>query len=246
MPAPMPAKIILIHGAWAGPWVWDALCPELEAFGHAPVALALPGDGTHPTPPEAVEVEDFFTALDEAIGEGPAVLVGHSGGGMLVQAAACRWPERVSHGVWIAGMLLKPGQSFDDIQETIAGPGGRIGVTPHIQASPGGTTSTVPTCASIHHFFQDLPEDVAEGAAARLTPQPSAGYRIPVTGGPAFDALPKLYIHANMDNSVLPDAQRLMCAGQSNLMVIDMDTGHAPQVGAPGELARHIHRWLNA
>ncbi|MEM8849671.1 MAG: alpha/beta fold hydrolase, partial [Pseudomonadota bacterium] len=69
---------------------------------------------------------DIVVALSEAIEAEPGsvALVGHSGGGMLVTPGATADPHRVSHGIWIAGMLTPDGRSFDDI----AGPGRRFGV----------------------------------------------------------------------------------------------------------------------
>ncbi|WP_238364585.1 alpha/beta fold hydrolase [Mesobacterium pallidum] len=238
--------LLLIHGAWAGPWVWDDLVPALAARGIAARALALPGDGHHAVPVSAVTPEDFRACLADAMEalDGPVALVGHSGGGMLVTSGATWFPDRVSHGIWIAGMLLPGGETFDDIQQRIAGPGRRIGVTPHVLHAEGGRSSSVPEAAAMAHFFQDLPEDVARAAARRLTPQPAAGYRIATPAGPGFATLPKLYVRAGRDRSVLPEAQDMMCDGIPALEVMRMDTGHVPQVADPEGLARGIAAWL--
>jgi len=34
---------LLLHGAWAGHWVWDGVSPMLAAAGYAVVAPDLPG-----------------------------------------------------------------------------------------------------------------------------------------------------------------------------------------------------------
>jgi pimeloyl-ACP methyl ester carboxylesterase len=239
-----PERLILIHGAWAAAWVWEALVDALQELGREAVALDLPGDGHHPIAAGDVRPEDYLDCLAQATGDGPVALIGHSGGGMLVTAAADRLAARVTHGIWIAGMLLPGGESFDDIQERVAGPGQRIGVTPHIRPSHDGLTSTVPPEAAVRHFFQDLDPETAARAAARLTPQPAAGHRITTHAGPGFDALPKLYVLATQDNSVVPEAQRLMCEGVAGLDIVEMDSGHAPQVSRPDELARVIDTWL--
>jgi len=241
-----PERLILIHGAWAGAWVWEALVAALSRLGREALALDLPGDGIHPIAAEDVVLEDYFDALDAAIGAGPVALVGHSGGGMLVTAAAERFGGRVGHGIWVAGMLLKAGESFDDIQAQVAGPGQKIGVTPHILPSADGTSSTVPPAAALEHFFQDLEPKVAARAADRLTPQPTVGHRIPSVAGPAMDRLPKLYVQATQDRSVRPQAQRIMCAGWDKLDVTQMNTGHVPQVADPDGLAAIIDDWLSA
>lgn len=249
MPAPMsvnPERLILIHGAWAGAWVWDRLVVELAKLGWPAEALNLPGDGFHSIALNDATEADFHNCLAEAIHAGPTpvALVGHSGGGMLVTSGAIAHPDLVSHGIWVAGMLIPDGRSFDDIQEDIVGPGKRLGVTPHVVQSPDGLSSTVPKEAAIAHFFQDAPAHEAANAAARLTPQPVSGHRLRTKAGAEFDSLPKLYVQANEDRSVLPQAQRLMSDCVANLSVLEMATGHVPQLTKPGELAALINGWL--
>lgn len=219
---------------------------ELTRLGRNAVTLDLPGDGTHPMPPDRAKEEDFHACFDAAIlaSPGPVALIGHSGGGMLVTAAATRHPSRVSNGIWLAGMLIPDGRSFDQICAEVAGAGAKICVTPHIQASPDGLTSTVPPEAAIAHFFDDFPPNQARAAAARLTPQPTSGHRIATKTGPQFAALPKLYLLATRDKSVLPAVQRHMCAGVENLTLRQIDSGHVPQVTKPRALAALIDRWL--
>ena len=243
---PLPERLILIHGAWAGPWVWDGLIPELGARGLRSEALALPGDGTHPIPPEAACEADFHACLAEAIRRepGPVALVGHSGGGMLVTAGADAFPGAVSHAIWIAGMLIPDGRSFDDIQEDIVGKGNRFGVTPHVRLSADGTTSTVPKEAAMAFFFQDAPRDLAAAAASKLTPQPTAGHRLRTQTGAAFAAVRKLYVLAASDRSVIPAAQRAMAGSVEGVTVVPVDAGHVPQLTQPRRLAAIMADWL--
>lgn len=245
---PRPERLILIHGAWAGAWVWDGLIGELGALGWQAEALDLPGDGHHRIPPEAAVEADFHDAIAVAIhaGPGPVALVGHSGGGMLVTAGATAHPERVSHGIWIAGMLIPDGRSFDDVQEDLMGPGGRFGVTPHVRPSADGRTSTVPRQAAIAHFLHDADPAQAAAAADRLTPQPAAGHRLRTRANAGFDALPKLYVLAGDDRSVVPDAQRAMAASTGNVTLREIVSGHVPQLTRPGTLARIMNDWLNS
>ncbi|KUF11969.1 alpha/beta fold hydrolase [Pseudoponticoccus marisrubri] len=243
---PRPERLILIHGAWAGAWVWEALVPELAALGWPAEALDLPGDGAHPIPAGRVTAQDYRDTLARAIadGPGPVALVGHSGGGMLVTAGHALCPDRVSHAAWIAGMLLRDGQSFDDIQQAVAGPGQRFGITSHVVVAPDGASSTVPVDKAAALFFNDAEPETARAAAARLTPQPAAGHRMRVTRAAGFDALPKYYLLATQDRSVLPQAQRLMCDGVPKLTVEEIAAGHVPQLTRAAELAARLDRWL--
>ncbi|MEL6984911.1 MAG: alpha/beta fold hydrolase [Actinomycetota bacterium] len=248
IPVPNRPRLLLIHGAWAGAWVWDGLRQPLADLGWESEALDLPGDGFHPIPAERVTEADFERCLVDALDaeSGPVVLVGHSGGGMLVTLGATLRPDRVSHGIWIAGFLMPDGALFDDIEAEVAGDTAPIGVGPHIQPSRDGRTTTVGPDAAIAHFFHDAPDDIAAAVAARLTPQPVSGARLSTVAGPGFGDLPKLYVLASDDRSVLPAAQRLMCEGIPGLTVAEIDAGHAPQLTRAEELAELLDRWLTA
>ena len=39
------ASLVLVHGAWHGAWMWEALVPRLEAIGIDPHPITLPGLG---------------------------------------------------------------------------------------------------------------------------------------------------------------------------------------------------------
>ena len=167
-------RLLLLHGAWAGPWVWDTLVGPLAERGWESEALALPGDGHHPIAAVDATEADFRDALTAAIDavDGPVVLVGHSGGGMLVTLGATLRPGRVVGGVWIAGFLLPDGRTFDEVDAAVFGADVAVGVGPHIVLAEDGRTTTVAPEPAIAHFFHDAAPDVAAEVAARLTRSP--------------------------------------------------------------------------
>jgi len=82
--------ILLVHGAWHGPWFWDRWTDGLHAAGYAPRAVTLPA---HAQPGdrhriwtslgdyvEKVETELAFLGTD-------TVIIGHSMGGLVTQKA---------------------------------------------------------------------------------------------------------------------------------------------------------------
>jgi pimeloyl-ACP methyl ester carboxylesterase len=94
MSARTKAPVVMIHGAFAGPWAWEGFAGKFRAAGykvHLPALRHHGGD----KPPGALGqtsltdyVADLNAFLDEL--ETPPILVGHSMGGLLAQMLAAR------------------------------------------------------------------------------------------------------------------------------------------------------------
>lgn len=80
--------IVLIHGAWHGPWCWDDVAAELRSRGHEVQAVTLPGHD-HPGDHRRIwnRISQYVDAVDTAVADlsAPPMLVGHSMGGYTVQ-----------------------------------------------------------------------------------------------------------------------------------------------------------------
>lgn len=87
--------ILLIHGAWHGPWCWDAFAGRLRERGHDVRAMRLRG---HDGQPGRIwhRVRDYVEDVERAAAEfdRPPVLVGHSIGGLLVQKCLEQMPPQ--------------------------------------------------------------------------------------------------------------------------------------------------------
>src|SRR3990172_12780518 len=80
---------IFVHGAWHGGWCWYKVVPLLERAGHRVLAPDLPSLGKDKTPVSEVSLAlwaEHLCRLLEAERE-PAVLVGHSRGGIVISEA---------------------------------------------------------------------------------------------------------------------------------------------------------------
>lgn len=95
------ARIILVPGFWLGAWAWDDVAERLRALGHDVTALTLPGLEPDAQASGDVSLEDHANAIEAAIGEGPAVLVAHSGAAYPATVAIDRNVERIAHSVWV-------------------------------------------------------------------------------------------------------------------------------------------------
>lgn len=241
-----PKRLILIHGAWAGAWVWERLELALVTLGWNVQAIDLPGDGQHPISAQSVKQRDFLAHLKRVIhdGDGPVALVGHSGGGMFVTQAADAFPEQVSHAIWIAGFLLPNGETYDEILQHVDHQATHLGAMYYAKLSDDGLTTTIPRDAARTLFFHDADETIAQSAASKLTPQPVCGARLRTPTGDAFKNLSKLYVLATEDKSILPAAQRFMCRNIPRLTVKEIASGHTPQLTQTATVAQMINSWI--
>jgi len=240
--------VILVHGAWQGSWAWARFAPCLQAAGFETHAIDLPGNGADGSDPADVtfeaclqHVHGIVRALDR-----PVSLVGHSGGGLLITAFAERWPSCVSRLVYIAGMMLPGGESFEELVKSVSARHPEAtGIWPHLEWSRDRLTSRVPAEAAIQFFLQDCPEEDAAAAAARLTPQGEGGRAVttPATAE-RYGRIPRLYVEALHDRSVILPVQRAMQARAPGALVVSLPTGHAPQFSAPAALAEAIIPFL--
>lgn len=230
--------MILIHGAWQGSWTFGRLLPVLAERGLEAVAIDLPGNGVDDTPPADVTLQLYCDVLEAQIDDlgGRAILVGHSGAGVIATAAGERFPAKVDGVVYVAGMCLPQGMDFGELTELVVGPGNVFGITGDITVT--GDTSMVPFDEAARNFLNDVPYEEALKIAQQLTPQPIGGQYITSPTTPErFGTIPTLYIEALRDLSMILEAQRTMQQFIPDMPVVSLDTGHVPQFTDPEGVA---------
>ena len=238
------ATFLLIHGAWHGGWCWEELTPELEARGHAAHATDLPGHGDDPADPADVTMDDYVARVTARLRDlpEPAILLGHSMGGMPISAAAEAEPERIRALVYLCAFLPRDGESLASIEHRNPRPT----VPPHIVADEaGGTLSIAPE----HHralFYGDVDEAVVERAQARLRLQPTTPFVARLSLGEAFAGLPKHYVECTRDGAISIELQRDMIAAAPGVTVHTMDSDHSPFLSHPAALAAILDRIAHA
>ena len=233
---------LLLHGAWAGSWVWDAVAPRLGAAGHAVVAPDLPGRGPW-TALDSVTVGDMVDHALAALSgtEGRWIVVGHSGGGiiatMVAERLVARQPRTAAGLVYLAGMMLPSGMGFPQAC-TLAGAPPPQGIEPFLQPTPDGLGTWVPPEAGADIFFQCADPAAARAAAARLNAQLDTSWMIaPHWTAHGAGSVPRLYIEALQDRSVPIAVQRTMQRLVPGAEIATLDTDHAPQLSCPDRVA---------
>lgn len=111
--------VVLVPGYWLGGVAWDDVVAPLQQAGMLPHAVTLPGLGGGQT--SGITLEDHIDAVVDLVKglAGPVVLVGHSGGAVVVQGVVDRRPDLirrivyVDSGPMVDGVVLMPAAETD-------------------------------------------------------------------------------------------------------------------------------------
>ena len=237
------APFVLVHGAWHGAWSWDELAPLLRQAGHHVEAPDLPGHGALAATPVAECTPDanaavVVAALERAraaAGGAPAVLIGHSLGGMSVAAACEARPDLVRHAAYVCAYL--PGDGESAYQLALRDPDSAI--TPdccRVLRDEGLLVVDGERIAPA--LYGDVPAADMSRAAARLVPEPLAPMGAPARLTPErHGAVPRTYVLCTRDQILTPAFQRELAAAGAGTPVLVLESGHSPMLERPADLA---------
>jgi len=228
------ARLILIHCAWGQAKIWGQVPDLLRAAGHSVEVPDLPGHGTSPVAPQDVGLNDYAKAIIQQIGNGPpAILIGHSLGGMAISAAAEAAPDAVAHLIYVAGFLPSDGNSLISLKkregETIA---------PMVLKGPAPGSTQLDLKMAAGFLFQNAPPDQARAALALLGPQSNRAQTDPLrVTDRGLGACSKSYVVCTQDRTIGPDLQRTMAQEAGDVHIAELKADHTPQISAPQALS---------
>ncbi len=213
---PSPPRLLLVHGAWAGPWVFDRLGAELRARGFSVDTVALPTIGS--TVDMYADAAAITEKLDAA--DGPVTLIAHSYGGIpATQAGDHQAVERL---VYIAAFALDEGET---LQQAVGG-----GIPEFWGIADGMVSMGRSREERIAMVAADLPAGMPPELAAEIAdafrPQSLGAFTSPVTRV-AWKAKPTTYVLTQSDELVPPAFQEHLVS-RSGADVVRVDTGHTP------------------
>jgi len=224
------ARIVLVHGAFSGAWVWEPVLPGLREAGHTVETFDLPGQGSDQTPIEQVDLDAYARRTCEVLAAGePAVLVGHSMGGMVITQAAARTPEQVVQLVYLAAFLPGDGQSLLELTHYPEAAGDQVQANMVVEGDP--PVARLPAEAVKVALGECCTDTQLAWLIEHTVSQPVVPFTQPFRLDPdraeAFAALPRAYITCLRDRAIPPQMQRRMFTDAGCDPVVEIDTDHS-------------------
>jgi pimeloyl-ACP methyl ester carboxylesterase len=221
------ATIVLVHGWCCGAWVWDRLLPLLDARGLPTRALDLPC--VTEAPAKLCGLHDDARVVRSAIDElrTPVVLCGHSYGGMVITQASAGQP-RVKHLVYIAA-------DMPDEKETTVTYSAYFNpeFMETVLSRDDGTGLLDPERTPL---FWDCEPEVRDWARSRLRPMSMRiGDPDQTPTGVGWREHPSTLLICEQDETA--SAEYFKVYAQRATRVIELPTGHSPQLSRPEMVA---------
>jgi pimeloyl-ACP methyl ester carboxylesterase len=218
-------NVVLVHGGFVDGSGWEAVYRILRKDGYTVTVVQ------NPTISLAGDVEATKHAL--AALDGPAILVGHSYGGVVISEAGNH--SNVAGLVYIAAFAPDMGES---VASLIKNPPPGAPVPPILPPQDGFLFLDKGKFPA--SFAADVEPNTAAFMADSQVPWGLDALNGAVTE-PAWKSRPTWYLVATDDRMIPPDAQRAM-ATRAGSTVVEVEGSHAVYVSKPREVAHLIQQ----
>jgi pimeloyl-ACP methyl ester carboxylesterase len=218
-------NVVLVHGGFVDGSGWEPVYKLLKAKGYNVSVVQ------NPTTSLAADVAATKAVLD--VLNGPAVLVGHSYGGVVVTEAGN--DPKVARLVYIAAFAPDKGES---VQSIIANPAPGAPVPPILP--PVGGFLMLDKHKFAASFAADVPPERAAFLANAQVPWGVEALAGEVTEA-AWKAKPSWYLVATEDKMIPPEAQRAM-SKRAGATVAEARGSHAIYESKPAAVASIIEK----
>jgi len=214
----MIKNIVLVHGAFADGSSWKKVIRLLQERDYNVTAVQQPLT--------SLEEDVAITRHVLSMQQGPAILVGHSYGGVIITVAGNE--PNVSGLVYIAAYAPDEGESIKDLKSKYASGAGSAHVHPDGQGYAWIERAAFPEC-----FAGDVDPEEARVMAAVQMP-----WKVPANkiSNPAWRSRPSWYQVSERDLMINPELQHFM-AKRIGAKTISLDASHASAVSCPREIA---------
>ena len=224
--------IILVPGFWLDASSWAEVAPPLEAAGHRPHPLTLPGLESVDSSRAGIGLQDHIDAVVQAVDAmgGRVVLVGHSGGGAIIHGAVDARPDKVQRAIYVD-----------------SGPLGEGGVINDELPAEGDDIPLPPWESFDDADLVDLDDGLRQAFRARAIPEPrGVAYGKQQLHDEGRYDVPATVIACEFPSAMI---REWVAAGHPfvselakvhDVEYIDLPTGHWPQFTKPEQLAQAI------
>jgi len=217
-------NIVFVHGGWADGSSWDKVIPLLEEQGFHVTAVHLPF---------TTLAEDAATVKRTlALQDGPALLVGHSYGGVVITEAGD--DPKVAGLVYVAAFAPDQGQSLADVNS-------------QYPPTPGDEQFRLDASGFVMLTYKGIAEDFAQDLTVvekhlifaiqgQISGPNEVGAKVTTA---AWKQKPSFYIVADQDRMIDPKLEEKF-AEQMDATTIHISSSHVPMLSHPAQVANFI------
>lgn len=236
------ADVVFLHGWMCNRTFWQRPCRDLAGRGFRCLAIDFRGHGDSEAPARGYSIEQLagdVSAMMAALEIGPAVMVGHSMGGMVAQRFCLERPEQTAALVLVATIASDPDDRL--ISKRIGSDAARMGFAHafdrHFDAwfAPGAPHTVR---GWVKRQMRSTPDDLGLQLVGAYS-------RFDLTGRLGEIRRPTLVIGTRSDDSAPPGQSRRLAEliPGARLALIE-DCGHFPMLEKPEELSRSLLPFL--
>jgi pimeloyl-ACP methyl ester carboxylesterase len=233
-------QFFLIHGGWQGGWCWDGVVAELQRRGHKAAAPTLPGLEPGPRDRSGIGLTTMIAyGAAELVARDltDVVLVGHSGGGSVVQGMLELVADRVSLVAYMSARILLEGECILDFGQA------RRAAYERAAASSPDNAVSLSEEVWIKSLCSDMSESDARSWLPKVVPNPM-GWLTEKAHYPtgAWEKTPSACIFLDGERPEAKARYQAMAARLSQPRTTHCQGGHEAMLSQPVAVAEAILR----
>jgi pimeloyl-ACP methyl ester carboxylesterase len=226
-------ETVLIPGFWLDGASWDEVAGPIRDAGHTVHALTLPGLESREADRTGVGLRDHVDAVIGVVDSlsDPVVLVGHSGGGAIAHATADARPDRIARVIYVDSGPLAHGGVINDELPVVNGE------VPLPDWSMFEEEDLVDLDEGLRAKFRSIaiPEPVGVTSDKQVLSDDERRYDVPVTVIACEFSSEMMRAWMSEGHPYVAELTRI-----KDVELVDLPTGHWPQLTKPRELAAAI------
>ena len=227
-----PTRLLLLHGAGLGGWIWERVIPDLNFPAEA---VDLPGRSGKGVPGDVTLQQCIDFVAGKARGY-RAVVVGHSFSAQIALGLASAYPQHVGAVILVGGIAPESGKAFVSLMPLAQ----RMFMRLLLSRSREGVK--LPPKLVKKQYCNDLDEATTEFVSSRITPEAPRLYLDKVTWAGMPADMPRLYVKLGKDKTLSSDEQDAMMQRIAPTRMETLHSGHLPMLSQPRELATILNR----